>query len=73
MTTVRAQCPECGDVKLQIDDLTERKRMEDVLFEEKELIRLTLQSIGDAVLCTDAAGHVTLRADVSGGRDPASR
>lgn len=22
MTTVRAQCPECGDVKLQIDDLT---------------------------------------------------
>lgn len=44
---------------VQIDDLTERKRMEDVLFEEKELIRLTLQSIGDAVLCTDAAGHVT--------------
>jgi predicted RNA-binding Zn-ribbon protein involved in translation (DUF1610 family) len=22
MTTVRAQCPECGDVRLQIDDLT---------------------------------------------------
>ena len=24
MTTVRAQCPECGDVKLQIHDLTVR-------------------------------------------------
>ncbi|WCM91524.1 diguanylate cyclase [Acidovorax sp. NCPPB 2350] len=44
---------------VQIDDLTERKRMEDLLFEEKELVRLTLQSIGDAVLCTDAAGRVT--------------
>lgn len=46
-------------ILVQIDDLTERKRMEDVLFEEKELVRLTLQSIGDAVLCTDAAGRVT--------------
>lgn len=50
---------ETQGIFVQIDDLTERKRMEDVLFEEKELIRLTLQSIGDAVLCTDAAGHVT--------------
>ena len=24
MTTVRAQCPACGDVKLRIDDLTVR-------------------------------------------------
>jgi len=44
---------------VQVDDLTERKRMEDLLFEEKELVRLTLQSIGDAVICTDALGHVT--------------
>ncbi len=44
---------------VQIDDLTERKRMEDMLFEEKELVRLTLQAIGDAVICTDAHGHVT--------------
>lgn len=44
---------------VQIDDLTERKRMEDMLFEEKELVRLTLQAIGDAVICTDAEGHVT--------------
>ncbi|RYF27321.1 MAG: diguanylate cyclase [Comamonadaceae bacterium] len=44
---------------VQIDDLTERKRMEDLLFEEKELVRLTLQAIGDAVICTDALGHIT--------------
>lgn len=43
----------------QIDDLTERKRMEDLLFEEKERARLTLQAIGDAVVCTDAEGRVT--------------
>ena len=33
--------------------------MEDLLFEEKELMRLTLQSIGDAVVCCDAQGQVT--------------
>lgn len=44
---------------VQIDDLTERKHMEDLLFEEKERVRLTLQAIGDAVLCADAEGHVT--------------
>ena len=43
----------------QVTDITERKHMEDALFEEKERMRLTLQSIGGAVLCTDAAGRVT--------------
>lgn len=43
----------------QITDITERKRMEQALFEEKERMRLTLQSIGDAVLCTDAQGCIT--------------
>ena len=46
-------------VFVQITDITERKRMENELFEEKELMRLTLQSIGDAVLCTDAHASVT--------------
>ncbi|MDA8447312.1 diguanylate cyclase domain-containing protein [Paracidovorax valerianellae] len=50
---------EVQGIFVQIDDLTDRKRMEDLLFEEKELIRLTLQSIGDAVICTDAEGQVT--------------
>ena len=46
-------------VFVQITDITERKRMEQTLFEEKERMRLTLQSIGDAVLCTDAQACVT--------------
>ncbi len=44
---------------VQVTDITERKRMEDELFREKERMRLTLQSIGDAVICTDAEGRVT--------------
>ena len=44
---------------IQLTDITDRKHMEDQLFEEKELMRLTLQSIGDAVVCCNAAGHVT--------------
>ena len=44
---------------VQATDITDRKRMEDELFDEKERARLTLQSIGDAVVCTDAQGHVT--------------
>ena len=43
----------------QMTDITERKRMEDELFSEKERMRLTLQSIGDAVICTDAGGCIT--------------
>jgi diguanylate cyclase (GGDEF)-like protein/PAS domain S-box-containing protein len=39
-------------------DLTERKRMEDAIFQEKELAQVTLDSIGDAVITTDATGKV---------------
>lgn len=46
-------------VFVQVTDISERKRMEDQLFDDKELIRLTLQSIGDAVICTDDEGRVT--------------
>lgn len=46
-------------VFVQTTDITDRKRMEEQLFEEKERIRLTLQSIGDAVICTDAQGRIT--------------
>lgn len=34
-------------------DITERKRMEELLFEEKERAEVTLHSIGDAVITTD--------------------
>ncbi|MGP1692106.1 MAG: diguanylate cyclase domain-containing protein [Giesbergeria sp.] len=44
---------------VQVTDITERKRMENELFQEKELMRLTLHSIGDAVVCSDAQGRVT--------------
>ncbi|RTL30438.1 MAG: EAL domain-containing protein [Burkholderiales bacterium] len=39
-------------------DVTERKQMERELAEKHELLRVTLQSIGDAVITTDAHGRV---------------
>ncbi len=41
-----------------ITDITERKRAETRVFEEKERAQVTLQSIGDAVITTDADGNV---------------
>jgi diguanylate cyclase (GGDEF)-like protein/PAS domain S-box-containing protein len=41
-----------------INDITERKRAEQAVFEEKERAEVTLQSIGDAVISTDAAGCI---------------
>ncbi|MGO4779420.1 PAS domain-containing protein, partial [Lysobacter sp. 2RAB21] len=40
-------------------DITGRKHLEAQLFEEKERMRITLRSIGDAVVCTDSLGHIT--------------
>lgn len=39
-------------------DITDRKRAEHALAEEHELLRVTLASIGDAVITTDAQGRV---------------
>ncbi|WP_404789469.1 EAL domain-containing protein [Altericista sp. CCNU0014] len=39
-------------------DITERKQMEQALFHEKELADNVLQSIGDAVITTDATGEI---------------
>jgi len=41
-----------------ITDITERKRAETRIFEEKERAEVTLQSIGDGVITTDADGKV---------------
>ncbi|MDJ0699727.1 MAG: EAL domain-containing protein [Woeseiaceae bacterium] len=41
-----------------ITDITERKRAETQVFEEKERAQVTLQSIGDGVITTDADGLV---------------
>ncbi|MGB3298390.1 MAG: EAL domain-containing protein, partial [Phormidesmis sp.] len=40
-------------------NVTEQKRLERRLHEERELAQVTLHSIGDAVITTDAAGMVT--------------
>ena len=41
-----------------ITDITERKRAETRIFEEKERAQVTLQSIGDGVITTDANGRI---------------
>ena len=40
-------------------DISDRKRMEQAFFEEKELAQVTLQSIGDAVIATDSGGCIS--------------
>ena len=39
-------------------DITERKRAEQAVFAERDRAQITLQSIGDAVISTDADGHI---------------
>jgi len=41
-----------------ISDITERKRAETAVFQEKEKAQVTLQSIADAVITTDADGRI---------------
>lgn len=41
-----------------ISDITARKQAEMAVFEEKEKAQVTLQSIGDAVITTDAQGRI---------------
>jgi diguanylate cyclase (GGDEF)-like protein/PAS domain S-box-containing protein len=41
-----------------IADITERKRAEQAVFQEKERAQVTLQSIGDAVITADADGRI---------------
>ncbi|QHJ00797.1 diguanylate cyclase [Xylophilus rhododendri] len=46
-------------VFVQANDISDRKAAADLLFDEKERIRVTLASIGDAVVSTDGEGRVT--------------
>ncbi|HQP91603.1 MAG TPA: PAS domain S-box protein, partial [Candidatus Omnitrophota bacterium] len=41
-------------------DITESKRLQDVIFSEKERLSVTLSSIGDGVIATDIEGKITL-------------
>lgn len=45
-------------IRGSIQDITERKRTEIMLFEQKERAEVTLHSIGDAVITTDAQGNI---------------
>lgn len=42
-----------------VRDITERKKTQIALFNEKERLRVTLGSIGDGVITTDEKGHIT--------------
>src|SRR4029079_5330844 len=41
-----------------VSDITERKRAEQAIYAEKDRAHVTLQSIGDAVITTDASAHI---------------
>jgi PAS domain S-box-containing protein len=41
-------------------DITERKQVEEALVRQQEWLRVTLRSIGDAVIATDTQGRITL-------------
>ncbi|MEB3356572.1 MAG: EAL domain-containing protein [Synechococcales bacterium] len=41
------------------EDISDRKQVEETLFKAKELAEITLKSIGDAVITTNAQGRVT--------------
>ncbi|GAB4273756.1 HD domain-containing phosphohydrolase [Thermincola ferriacetica] len=49
-----------------IIDVTEREKYREELYREKELLRTTLVSIGDAVVCTDEKGRITIMNKVAG-------
>lgn len=51
-------CPNPNQFAIIMDDITERKRLEQQIFYEKELFETTLLSVGDGVISTDAEAKV---------------
>jgi two-component system cell cycle sensor histidine kinase/response regulator CckA len=49
----------CGSISI-VTDVTEKRRMENALKEEKERLNVTLRSIGDGVIVTDNDGSIFL-------------
>jgi len=60
VSTAPLALPGGAEVLICALDITERKRAELELQQQREWLRVTLASIGDAVLATDAAGRITL-------------
>ena len=57
--TIRRLQKSLQEKNLQLEqEIAEHQRLEDIIFAEKELAQVTLQSIGDAVITTDAKGHI---------------
>ena len=48
-----------GTLSRILRNMIDRKAAEDALFSEKERAQVTLNCIGDAVVCTDVAGNIT--------------
>lgn len=57
--SVSAFSPHKGYFATTFSDITERKLMEGALRESEEKLRVTLTSIGDAVIATDGEGRIT--------------
>lgn len=59
VSLVRSDAGQPLYVVAQIQDVSQRKHFEEALFRERQLAEVTLNSIGDAVITTDLALHVT--------------
>ncbi len=57
--SVSAYSPHKGYFSVIFNDITDRKKMEKTLKENEERLRITLRSIGDAVIATDRNGLIT--------------
>ncbi|MDP3444173.1 MAG: diguanylate cyclase, partial [Ignavibacteria bacterium] len=62
---VSAYSPRKGQFAVIIDDITQKKVIEQELFKEKELFKTTLFSVGDGVISTDTHGNVQIMNKIS--------
>lgn len=57
--SVTAYCPKYHQFAVIVEDITPRKKLELQIFHQKETLRATFNSIGDAVIATDDHGIIT--------------
>ena len=56
---------EIGGIIVYTEVITERKKMEELIYNEREQFKATLLSVGDGVICSDINGNVTLMNSVA--------